>query len=202
VPIESERHLSEEDLHALLDGELAPAAAVRARAHLETCPTCPARLKEFESVFAALKGLSELPVQHDLARGVLGQLTPLPNNGWRWIWVLGAQAVAAGVLAVALGQPAAAEWLALASVRLQLPSTWWLEFLAWPRAGWESLLSVAQTVLQYGPSLISQARPLPWPTEGLAAGPTVLAGLVVLWLAGNSLLLLPRTRSADAPGEA
>lgn len=202
MPIESERHLSDEDLHALLDGELAPAAAVQARAHLATCPTCPARLVEIDSVFVALKRLSELPIQRDLTRGVLGQLTPLPTNGRRWIWILGAQAVAAGVLAVALGQPAAAEWLALASVRLQLPSTWWLELLAWPRAGWESLLSGAQTVLQYGPSLISQAQPLPWPTDGLAAGPTLLMGLVVLWLAGNSLLLLRRTRSADAPGEA
>jgi anti-sigma factor RsiW len=201
VPIESERHLTDEDLHALLDGELAVATSVRARAHLATCPTCPARLREIESVFVALKALPDLPVRRDLARGVLDQLALAPTKGRRWIWVLGAQAVAAGVLAVALGQPAAAEWLALASVRLQLPSTWWLELLAWPRAGWEALLSQAQAVLAYGPSLITQARPLPWPTEGLAA-PALLTGLVVLWLAGNSLLLFPRSRGADAPGEA
>lgn len=202
MPTESERHLSDEDLHALLDGELPPGAAVQARSHLATCPMCPARLREIQSVFVALKGLPELPVRRDLTRGVLDQLTPLPTKGRRWIWVLGGQAVAAVVLAVALGQAAAAEWLALASLRLQLPSTWWLELLAWPRAGWEALLSQAQAFLQYGPSLISQAPPVPWPTEGLAAGPSLLAGLFVLWLAGNGLLLLPRTRSADAPGEA
>jgi len=50
-------HPTDEDLSALIDGELAPSRAATLQAHLDSCQSCRARLDELQSVKAMLSGL-------------------------------------------------------------------------------------------------------------------------------------------------
>jgi hypothetical protein len=50
-------HVDEGTLHALLDGELAPAEAAEVRVHFATCPSCAARLDEARQLLAETERL-------------------------------------------------------------------------------------------------------------------------------------------------
>jgi hypothetical protein len=50
-------HVDEGTLHALLDGELAPAEAAEVRVHFATCPSCAARLDEARHLLAETERL-------------------------------------------------------------------------------------------------------------------------------------------------
>jgi hypothetical protein len=65
-------HVDEGTLHALLDGELEPAAIAEVRVHFATCPSCAARLDEARQLLAETERLVsalELPGHHAEPRG-------------------------------------------------------------------------------------------------------------------------------------
>ena len=183
-------HLTDEALQSYLDGQLRETEAGWAAAHLRTCVACQERAAVLEGVFQALGGLPEIRLQRDLAPGVLSRIRPASDAAGRWRWLVAAQGLAAGLLAAWVGQSAALEWFAFASARLQAPPSWLVEILAWSKAGGETLWAEAQAWVGFGTEALSRVPEFSW-ARGLSASPALFAGLLVLWLAGNSLLLIP-----------
>jgi hypothetical protein len=183
-------HLTDEALQSYLDGQLRETEAGWAAAHLRICVACQERAAVLEGVFQALGGLPEIRLQRDLAPGVLSRIRPASDAAGRWRWLLAAQGLAAGLLAAWVGRSAALEWIGLASARLQTPPSWLVEILAWSKAGGETLWAEAQAWVGFGGDALSRLPEFSW-ARGQSASPALFAGLLVLWLAGNSLLLIP-----------
>lgn len=188
-------HLSDEDLQSYLDGELGEAPARWASAHLEMCADCRERAGTLEGVIEALSRLSDVPWQGDLAPGVLNRIHSAAAPRRRWPWLVGAQGLAAAALAVWAGQATAAEWVGYAAGRLQAPPAWLLEVLAWARTAGEAVWGEAAAWVEFTAQSLASVPAAPWAVS-LSASPTLLAGLLVLWLAGNSLLLIPKSGRA------
>ena len=75
MSVVSERCLPfDEDLSALLDGELDAARAAELRAHLDGCADCRARLAAWRGVDAALRGLVAPAVRPELAASMAARL--------------------------------------------------------------------------------------------------------------------------------
>ena len=192
MSIELERgHLRDDLLQAYLDGELASGSARGAAEHLAMCRDCQGRAEEIKSVVHALAYLPDKTLGRDLAPQVLASLRPKRWTPARWTWMLAAQAVLAAALAIWAGRPAIEGWLATVSIRLQVPETWLMEILAWPRSGWEILLGEAQSVLDLAPTLVNRVPEFSLPLTQIPVGSTVVVALLAFWLAGNGLLLLP-----------
>lgn len=92
-----------------LDGELPPDAASRIRSHLDTCPSCAARVHLANEIQNELRGLPELDTPAPVLQRILDQTVrsekPRPSLASLWgrwprpVWA----AVAATALALALG---------------------------------------------------------------------------------------------------
>lgn len=93
-------HLQEREMHAYLDGELSAEKQHSAKTHLDTCGRCRERLQEFQSAFAALEGLPDLPLGVDLAPQVLRSLRMERQSFPTLPLVAAAQAAAAVALLV------------------------------------------------------------------------------------------------------
>lgn len=183
-------HLTEEDLQSYLDGELEATRVGWATSHLSTCVACQGRADVLQGVFHALSGLPETRLQRDLSPGVLNRIRPAGEAAGPWRWLLAAQGLAAGLLTVWVGRSAGPEWIALASARLPMPPSWLTEVLAWSKTGGEALGMEAQAWMAFGAEALSRVPEFSW-TRGLSTTPWLLAGLLILWLAGNILLLIP-----------
>lgn len=94
-------HLSTLTLHRLRYGELSGEAAEQARAHLESCAQCAARLRAQENHRAAFE-LQPVPeALRDLARG-----TDPGSTAWRWPrWLVAGLALAAAALFAVVAVP-------------------------------------------------------------------------------------------------
>jgi anti-sigma factor RsiW len=69
-------HENDEDLSALIDGELSDVAAVRARAHTASCAECAARLDRLNAASFKFKRSGERPVPAGLAARVKDAVRP------------------------------------------------------------------------------------------------------------------------------
>ncbi|HEX4046856.1 MAG TPA: zf-HC2 domain-containing protein [Elusimicrobiota bacterium] len=86
-------HETDEDLSALLDGELPDAAAARARSHAASCADCAARMDRLRAASIAFRRSGERPAPAGLAERV--KAAGRPRIQW-------AQAVLAVAFAAAL----------------------------------------------------------------------------------------------------
>jgi anti-sigma factor RsiW len=69
-------HETDEDLSALIDGELPAEAAARARAHTASCAECAARLDRLSAASLMFKRSGERPVPAGLAERAKGAAKP------------------------------------------------------------------------------------------------------------------------------
>jgi anti-sigma factor RsiW len=106
----------DEDLSALLDGELTPERAGEVEAHVAACARCRAQLAAFQSVGARLRGVRRPDVPRELEARLLARVAtesrampgPAPARGrprrrLRARGVLAGAALAAAALALYLG---------------------------------------------------------------------------------------------------
>lgn len=89
-------HLSQMQIHALLDGELEPAQRQALNTHLAECASCRGELAAAEQLFSAIGGIPDEQLTTDLVPGVLAAIQPAP----RWLRSL---AVGELLLALAVG---------------------------------------------------------------------------------------------------
>lgn len=183
-------HLTDELLNEYLDEALEAEARARAASHLAGCAECAARLATLRALFTTLDAVPEVPLARDLSAAVVARL-PQSTPEWRPAlnWLIVVQAVAA-VLLLAFAAPVVIANLAPAGVSMlgQPIVRFTLELLAGLQAQWQSLVGAFAVLSSQG---FAGARAV---TAPLTEASTVLlgglaAGLAVLWLAGNGVLL-------------
>jgi anti-sigma factor RsiW len=187
-------HLSEETLNEYLDNALTPSAQAAADAHLADCAACMDELEALRSLFTEIESLPEAPIEHDLSSAVVARLGNRAGVPPVIRWALVVQGLAVVVvlgLAWPLFPSATPSWVAalkLPAIALDLPSMGQLtELWAAQQNAWAHAFSQMSNLL---PSFSLHLDP----PAILQAGTLVSACL--LWLVGNSLLLLlPRRAS-------
>jgi hypothetical protein len=171
-------HLSEEQLNEYLDHESQEHEEVES--HLSTCGECTARLNSLQALFAELDSLPESPLSRDLAVPVMHRVSR-PGVLPKWLTLtIVLQAGLALVISVtaipfiieltARSMPVL-KFPSFAEIFIQLQTQWimWLEMLS----TWQAPAIPAIQI----PELSSLAVLF------------TLAGVSMLWLIGNGLLL-------------
>jgi anti-sigma factor RsiW len=166
-------HLTDELLNEYLDDELKDRAGVEL--HLSECADCAVRLTALKTLFAELDSLPELT----LSRSIAAPFTRR-DNGFvlpRWLTLTAALQAMLALITIILAAPLIAELLptiqtpSFADVLLRLQSQWNV---------WLALLSTFKL-----PTLPE----LPTLEISSLVFTLVLAGVSILWLVGNGLLL-------------
>jgi len=187
-------HLDEALLNEYLDQALAPSARTEVEAHLAHCPDCSARLMELRTLFADLEALPNLPLERDLAPGVLAAARrrsrpePLASPVLPLIFVL--QAVAS-ISLLGLALPLIAQrFEPLTTFQFgEQVSRLLTNVFVGLNASWSALLTSAQNLVNESAALAQPLQTLPFVSE---AGLMIcLTAVSLLWLLGNGLLLRP-----------
>lgn len=175
------QHLSDETINETLDQSLTPDQCAEVEAHLAACPECAARLNKMRILFSDLGSLPELDLAVDLAPVIIARLEQNASL------------------------PRPIRWLTL----VQLTSALIAAILIWPLAevfvSTLSLSSLSETVAQLTLSWLKVSTDLQIPTLAFEIPPLgldltsttltlVIVSVSLLWLAGNGLLLIPRSR--------
>lgn len=187
MPEPTHSHFDEMALHEYLDEVLDLAARAEIEAHLAGCPTCAVRLAELQALFTALESLPEVLLEHDLAPAVLEAIRPARTTPPALRWAVIAQLAAAVALLIFAWPRVAGQFAGLAGgqMRVQvigsLANALRVLFAQWPALFVPARgLSVPSLgVTRYAPAL--HLSPLSWWL--------LIAAALVLWLAGNGLLL-------------
>ena len=167
-------HLTDDQLNEYLDKESNERAHIES--HLAICADCAARLTALQALFAEIESLPELELTSDLAVRVgatPGLIPQLP----RWLTLTAILQAVFGLIALLVAAPFIARMLppittpSVVDLFLQLRSAWLKLF--------ENFLSIQLPVLPELPAL---------EISSIALSLT-LAGVSMLWLVGNGLLL-------------
>jgi hypothetical protein len=181
----------DERLHTYLDGELSLEAARALEAELAKDPALAAQLAELRSLYAKLDGLDEEPLSRDLRPGVLTAIgEALARRDWP-VWLLPAEGALAVILVILaasyLGDPQPAITNISASLQSQFANLLSdIQSLATQTS--QSLSSLGQL----DPGNLFNLPSFDLSTLGLII---VAAGLLLLGLVGNSLLLRGHQRT-------
>ena len=171
-------HLSEEQLNEYLDHESLEREFIES--HLSSCDECTARLNSLQTLFTELNSLPELTLSRDLAAPVTHRV------GWsgvlpKWLTLTIALQAALALIASVIAVPFIIELTSEAMPALQSPSipeifiqlqTQWLVWL-------DTLSSFQMPVI---PTIAM-------PQFSSLVILFTLAGVSMLWLVGNGLLL-------------
>ena len=103
-----ETHVTDDDLSAYLDAELASTECRHVADHLAACPRCAARLADFAALSADFARLPQESLGCDLAGVIAGRLAAAPRPrprapGWCGLLSLGFGAAASVALGIAMG---------------------------------------------------------------------------------------------------
>ena len=167
-------HLTEEELNEYLDNEIQDRQ--RVELHLSACDECAARLTALQALFTEIESLPELELTQSIAAHfVPGQ--SLPAELPRWLTLTVALQAALALIAIIIAAPIVINLLpsiqtpSLTDVFVQVQSQW---------AGWLDTLSAFQLpsipeipVFEFSSLILT----------------LILAGVSMLWLVGNGLLL-------------
>jgi anti-sigma factor RsiW len=171
-------HLTDELLNEYLDNELADRALVEQ--HLSTCADCAARLVAFQALFAELDSLTEETLTRPIASR-LALPSNLPAALPRSLRLAVTLQAALAVIAIIIAMPFAMEFVSPYLVTVQMPSLTEIVFQAQSQwFAWLDLLSQFQL-----PTLPE----IPVVEISSLYIALTLAGMSILWLIGNGLLL-------------
>lgn len=171
-------HLTDELLNEYLDNEIADRTQVER--HLSECADCAARLAGLEALFAELDSLPEV----ELSRSLAARFNPnpsLPAALPRSLRLAVTLQAALAVLAIIVAAPFVMELASPYLVTMRMPS--FTEIIVQAQLQWTTWLDILSTL---------QIPTLPEipviEMSGLYIALT-LAGVSMLWLVGNGLLL-------------
>jgi hypothetical protein len=89
-------------MSAYIDGELPDDQRLPLEAHMAACPACIAELRSLQRVVQGLRGLVDVPVPPEIARGVRARLTPASARHPWWTILLEPHPVTVSLAAIAL----------------------------------------------------------------------------------------------------
>jgi len=139
-----ERHLTPEEMLALVDGDLEPEAVARLERHLAGCASCTRELEVYRRLDRAIAGSMDTSPLRGLPEAVFSRITPVPRFPWGDFWRLSPWAAAAFVLMYFL-TPIVVGFIN----RLTVMAVSWGELIG---ARWETaLVSLAQAVVAPSP---------------------------------------------------
>ena len=168
-------HLTDEQLNEYLDHETSE--QVQIETHLAACAECAARLTALQTLFAEIVSLPEMELTHSIAaRFALTPSLPVPQLP-TWLTLTATLQAALALVAAILAAPFITKLMpviqtpSLTEIFLQLQTQWtaWLDTLSTFR-----LPTLPQLPVLELPSLFLALT---------------LAGVSMLWLVGNGLLL-------------
>ena len=168
-------HLTDVQLNEYLDHESAERAQIES--HLSSCDECAARLTTLKTIFAEIESLPEMTLSHDIAARILTTPSlPVPQLPASLTLTVTLQAAVALIIVIV-----AAPFIANLLTPLQTPS--FTDVLIQIQTQWTAWLDLLSTF---------QLPPLPQ-IPALEVSSLVitliLAGVSMLWLVGNGLLL-------------
>jgi len=175
-------HISDVQLNEYLDNESAERTQIES--HLSSCDECAARLSALKTLFAEIESLPELELTHSIA----ARLMPTPNLPPQlptWLTLTTTLQAALALVTVILAAPFIANLLpaiekpSLTDIFLEMQSQW----IAWLNALSTLRLDSGQAFQL--PSL-PEIPVLEFSSLFIAL---TLAGVSMLWLVGNGLLL-------------
>jgi anti-sigma factor RsiW len=172
-------HLTDDQLNEYLDNETTERAFIET--HLSSCDECTARLTALQALFTEIESLPEVALSHSLA----ARFTPTPSlipQLPRWLTLTATLQAVAAVIAIIFAAPFVANLLpavqtpSITDVALQLQSQW-IKMLA-------GVSNIQLPTLPQLPTLEISSLVLA----------LTLAGVSLLWLVGNGLLLRRQIR--------
>ena len=171
-------HLTDELLNEYLDNELADRAPVEQ--HLSTCAVCAARLAALQALFTELDSLPEETLTRPIASR-LALPSNLPAALPRSLRLAVTLQAALAVIAIIVAAPFVMELVSPYLVNVQMPSLAEIIFQAQSQwFAWLDLLSQVQ---------LTTLPEIPVVEISSLYIALTLAGMSILWLIGNGLLL-------------
>lgn len=162
------KHLTDELLNEYLDHEAEDPAGIEE--HLASCAECTSRLAEFKSLFAELASLPEASITRPVVIP-LAKAYALP----RWLTWTAAVQSAIALAAIIIAVPFLADLLPKIDTRVLV------DLAVEAQSQWTGLLDLlSQVQIPSMPEI---------PFAEFSSLMTALAGVSVLWLLGNGLLL-------------
>ncbi|MBL8103017.1 MAG: hypothetical protein JNM02_10835 [Anaerolineales bacterium] len=167
-------HLTEEQLNEYLDE--ATTERVQIEEHLSSCDECAARLSTLQNVFTELDSLPELELTRDLAAPFT--LRPsLPAQLPKFLTLTAFLQAAIALVALIVAVP----FVSVLLPQIELPSFTKLFFQI--QTQWTVWLDQLSTLA------LPTFQPINLPTLEMSSLLFTLAGVSVLWILGNGLLL-------------
>lgn len=175
-------HLTDEQLNEYLDNEFSDRAMIEA--HLETCDECAARLSDLQTLFTGLDSLPEVTLSRDIAARFAPHSSLVPQLP-HWFTLTATLQAASALVALIVAIPFISASLPkietpfIAVVFFQLQAQWMmiLDMLS------TLALSVTKTFR------FSNFEHPNFPTIETSTLLIALAGISILWIFGNGLLL-------------
>ena len=167
-------HLTDDQLNEYLDHETSEHTQIET--HLASCDECAARLTALQTLFAEIESLPEMELTHSFA----ARFTPtpsLPQQLPRWLTLTATLQAALALVAAILAAPFITKLMPV----IQTPSL--TEIFLQLQTQWTSLFD---SFTNYQLPSLPQLPPLEISSLVLTL---TLAGVSMLWLVGNGLLL-------------
>jgi hypothetical protein len=172
-------HLTDDQLNEYLDNETAE--RVQIETHLSSCDECAARLTALQALFTEIESLPDLALSHSIA----ARFTPTPSLSLQlpaWLTLTATLQAVAAVIAIIFVAPFVTNLLpavqtpSITDVVLQLQSQWMVML--------DGFSNIQLPTLPQLPALEISSLVLA----------LTLAGVSLLWLVGNGLLLRKQIR--------
>jgi len=167
-------HISDEQLNEYLDNEVQD--RIQIELHLSSCDECAARLTTLKALFAEIESLPEL----ELNRSIAARFAPspgLPAKLPRWLTLTATLQVVFALLAIIIAAPMVMDLLPV----IQIPSLTDMFFQV--QSQWTAWLGILSTFQ------VPSIPEIPVFEFSSLILTLILAGVSMLWLIGNGLLL-------------
>jgi anti-sigma factor RsiW len=167
-------HLTDDQLNEYVDNETAERKQIET--HLSSCDECAARLTALKTLFAEIESLPELELTHSIA----ARFTPTPSLQSQlptWLTLTATLQAAFALVTVIIAAPFITKLMPV----VQMPSL--TKIFLQLQAQWTSLFDL---FTNYQLPSLPQLPPLEISSLVLTL---TLAGVSMLWLVGNGLLL-------------
>lgn len=172
-------HLTYEQLNEYLDNESGERA--RIETHLSACDECTARLTALQNLFAEIEVLPEVALSRDLASPFTRQSNLPVLQLPRWLTLTTTLQAVTAVIATIVFAPLVMQWVLPYLSSMQAPT--YAEIFIELQSQWMVCLDLF--------SKLQMSSPPEIPVVELSSLVIVLtlAGVSILWLVGNGLLL-------------
>ena len=187
MSINEEHHPDITSLHEYLDDAIDPVGRNEVESHIADCSQCSEKLQELRELFYSLESLPDLPLERDLAHAVVTAIRPRLRFSRDYIFSIAAQSLVFGLLLIIVWPSISIEIseLVVSITNIHLPAGA-IENLINVLRQWSTVLDNTTEIVSRGLVALGKPPTFSWP---LLDGWLIIGATVIIWLAGNGLLL-------------